>query len=112
MASPLACLIEDAPSSESLQWQAVEIACLIEHPELCEGEDDRELSSRLVPVSQQPAYVDLMRINDNVAYACRFNGKLVAVYAGGNSKRKTLPYKWILMMDTTGFEPVTSTMST
>jgi hypothetical protein len=98
-ASELCCLLSDCPA-ESLQGQAVELACLIGHPELCEGqlleapaglrhegEDDRELPTHMVPV-EEPAYIDLVRVSDCVAYMRRLDGEVIAVYAGGSNKGK------------------------
>jgi hypothetical protein len=95
----LCCLLSDCPA-EVLQGQVVEIACKVGHPGLCEGvlleppanlrhegKDDRELPTRMGSV-EEPAYINLVRVNDCVAYMRRLDGEIVSVYAGGNNKGK------------------------
>lgn len=67
IASPVACLLEDAPS-ESLTKQFVEITC------------DRE--------DKGQHYIELVKVTDAVAYQRRFDGRIICVYIGGNQKRK------------------------
>jgi len=110
----LCCPLEDAPI-ESLQGQSVEVACLIGHPDLCEGQllsvprgrqtvrsDDRGLPCATVSAEEEeptePAYVGLVRVSDNVSYMRRLDGEIICCYLGLNSKQKAKQWSdWLTL---------------
>ena len=63
----IACLLSDAPT-ESIRVQSVEVACDAEN--------------------KVAEFVELVRVNEHVAYQRRYDGEIIAVYAGGSNKQK------------------------